>query len=403
MVPTLALFSTANAQDKDAEFKPHGQLWGYAFGDFAYKDHADSVGSGAVKYSKGRGGSNQYTTMAPGTSMFQFRRIYLGYNYEISQKFSAEFLLAAEDDFNAGLDNQAAGDVLQNGKFSPYVKLANIRWKNIFKGSDLVFGQSNTPTFAKQGKNSQTAEEVWGYRSIERTITDIRRTSSYDMGIKLEGTLPKNDNYGYILMVANGTGAKVEGDPFKWFYGDIFAKFMDKKLVVDLYADYNRYVWTDTWHDDRQMTKLFVAYTVPKFTVGVEYFMNRVMGDCIATKIAGGKDTITSKSSGLTLFVKGRIKKDKLGFFARYDNYNPSINLNNGTYASYAEQKTSQYDPNNKESFLTLGLDYTPIKNVHIMPNIWRNTYSWQGTPSTSKPDDNDMVYRITFYYIYGK
>ncbi len=30
----------ANA-DTTAEFKPHGQLWGVAFGDYAYKENAD--------------------------------------------------------------------------------------------------------------------------------------------------------------------------------------------------------------------------------------------------------------------------------------------------------------------------------------------------------------------------
>jgi hypothetical protein len=161
------------------------------------------------------------------------------------------------------------------------------------------------------------------------------------------------------------------------------------------------------------MTKFFVAYTVPKFTVGVEYYMNRVMGDVIAKRItaAGSRtqDTITSASTGLSIFAKGRIYKDKLGFFARYDMYNPTSNVNNNMYSSYSEQKVSQYDVQNKESFLTLGLDWTPNKNVHIMPNIWYNTYANQVNPSnnpaiaTARPDANDMVYRLTFYWRYGK
>src|ERR1700712_4371052 len=142
----LGLVAKVHAQDAD-QFKPSGKLWGYAFGDYAYKAHGDTVGG------SGRGGSNQYSNVAKNQSLFQMRRVYLGYNYDISKKFSAEFLLAAEDDFNAGLDNQAAGDVLQNGKFSPYIKLANLRWKNIFKNSDFVFGQQATPTFAKTGRN----------------------------------------------------------------------------------------------------------------------------------------------------------------------------------------------------------------------------------------------------------
>ena len=403
--------ATAQNKANDEEFKPHGTLWGYAFGDYAYKANADSVGGG-------RGGSNQYTKVVKNTNLFQWRRIYLGYDYEISKKFSAEFLLAAEDDFQSGALGQGNGDILVNNKFSPYVKIANIRMKNVFPGADLVFGQSTTPTFAKQGKNAQTSEEVWGYRSIERTITDVRRTGSYDMGIKLEGTLPKNDNFGYIAMIGNGTGAKPENDAFKWFYGDIFAKFMNKHLIMDLYVDYQKMVWmsystpggTAAWHDDRQMTKLFVAYTVPKFTVGVEYFMNRNMGDIFAKRItaAGSRtqDTITAKSTGLSIFAKGRIYKDKLGFFARYDMFDPSGNINNGEYSSYSTAKISQYDVNAKESFLTLGLDWTPIKSVHIMPNIWYNTYANTNTTAAVaavRPDGNDMVYRLTFYWRYGK
>lgn len=394
---------SAQTMTDTTQFKPSGKLWGYAFGDYVYKDHADSVGSGAVPYSKGRGGGNQYTNMPPSTSMFQFRRIYLGYNYDISRKFSAEFILAAEDNFNGGLDNQNAGDVLQDGKFTPYVKIANVRWKNLWKGTDLVVGQSNTPAFAKQGPNNQTAEELWSYRSIERTVADIRRTPSFDMGVSLQGHLPENDNYGYILMVGNGQGARPENDAFKWFYGDVFAKFLNKKLVVDVYADYQRMVWNADWHNDRQMVKLFVGYTVPKFTVGVEALMNRVMGDVFATRAAGGVDTITAKSTAVSVFARGPIVKDKLGFFARYDMYNPGGNLDNGNYTAYAEQRVSQYDVNTKESFVTAGLDFTPIKNVHIMPNIWYNTYSFTGRTNAARPDGYDLVYRLTFYYIYGK
>jgi len=32
------------------------------------------------------------------------------------------------------------------------------------------------------------------------------------------------------------------------FYGDVFAMFLDKKLIFDLYADYERLAWTPTLH-----------------------------------------------------------------------------------------------------------------------------------------------------------
>ena len=442
---SLFMFAgVVNAQtmtDTTAEFKPSGKLWGYAFGDYAYKGGTDEAN---------RGGSNQYTKIPVNSNMFQWRRIYLGYNYEISKKFSAEFLLASEDDFASGVLGQGNGDILVNNKFSPYVKIANIRWKNFFRNSDLVFGQMNTPGFAKTGRNDQTSEEVWAYRSIERTISDIRRTPSFDFGAALQGWFDNGGKYGYDLMVANGQSAKPENDAFKWFYGDVWAKFFDKRLVIQFYQDYEKLNWnavttgqaqiptsvttgtvtTTTYanpspaglHHDREMSKIFVAWNTKKLTVGAEVFEQVMLGD--VQEVVKSEHKVyyaTTKAMGISAFVRGRIYKEKLGFFARYDNYDPTGNLNNVVnnplVTSYSAL-TSQYEPSNKEQFVTLGIDYTPIKNVHIMPNIWLNTYN-SGVDATasnsagtkySSMNSNispikgtDAVYRLTFYWIYGK
>lgn len=416
------------AQSTDTAFKPHGKLWGYAFGDLAYKGSGDTVNGG-------RGGSNQYTKMPANANLFQWRRVYLGYSYEISQKFVAEFLLAAEDDFNSGIINQGAGDITTNGKFTPYLKLANLRWRNIWKGTDLVVGQAPVTAFAQDAAlkeyavNTQTSEEVWAYRSIERTITDIRRTPSFDMGIALHGVFEKNRNYGYDLQVGNGQSAKVENDAYKWFYSDVWAKFFNKKLIVELYQDYEKLHWgvyvkglNGPWYNDRNMTKLFVAYNTTKFTVGLEAYQNTLMGDVIVT----GKDKNTyyrnTNATAVSLFVRGRITPEKLGFFARMDNYNPSGDLSkiaNDANTSSIAFNTSNYDATTKEMFVTFGIDFTPMKNVHIMPNVWLNTYtsalSGTGTNTAngityyninhnvSGQIGTDAVYRLTFYYIYGK
>jgi hypothetical protein len=384
IISALAM-TTLGVQAQDtAQFKPAGKLWGYAFGDYAYKAHGDTVGG------NGRGGSNQYTGVAKDQSLFQFRRIYLGYDYDISKKFSAQFLLAAEDDITAG-------DVLSDGKFAPYIKLANIRWKNIFPGSDVVFGLQPTPAFAT------TSEPVWAYRSIERTIMDIRRTSSFDLGISLQGHLPKNDNFSYTLMVSNGTGARPETDAMKWFWGDVNYKFFNKKLIVDLYGDFARLNLAPGFRHERSTGKLFVAYTVPNVTIGVEAFVNTLMADDISTRGNGTRDTTTTKAYGVSVFGRGKLYKDKLGWFARYDNYNPSTNNDNTVYVSESPL-TSQYNPNTKEQFVTAGIDFTPVKNVHIMPNVWYNYYENAGPKNYGDANnDYDLVFRLTFHYIYGK
>jgi hypothetical protein len=395
IVITLSLsFSSLKAQylwNSDSAFRAgapnSGRLWGYAFGDYSYKGHTDSLN---------RGGNNQYTGVPQTRSSFQFRRIYVGYDYNISKKFSAEFLLAAEDDF-------AGGDLLVNNKFTPYIKYMNIRWKDfVFKGNDLVVGLSPTPAYP------YLAESIWSYRSIERTVSDIRRTPSFDFGASLQGRFfneTKTASYGYNLMVGNGQSAKPENDIFKWFYGDAFVRFLNNKLIFDIYGDYERLNWTPAspfTHHSRQMTKAYLAYATPALTIGVEGFINHSLNDVVG--VAGArKDTLTANSTGISVYVHGNIVKDKLRFFARFDSYNPDKDYDNGTYTKYIGLQAT-YEPNNKEQFITAGLDFIPVKNVHFMPNIWYNKYTGQGANLTgSAAKDHDLVYRLTFYFTFGK
>ena len=445
----LSLAVSAKAQtDSSTEFKPSGRLWGYAFSDFAYKGTADNIGTAASPVS--RGGSNQYTGMPANANTFQFRRIYLGYNYDISPKFSAEFLLAMEDDFNGASITQgpagtSIGDVTQGGKFAPYVKYGDIKWKNIFKNSDLKIGSQATPSFAKTDRNEQTAEEVWGYRAVERTVADIRRTPSFDMGASLQGWFDKTGNFGYMIMAGNGQSAKPGTSIDKWFYGDLYAKFFKKRLIIDLYADYQRLNNWGTWvpgptsgvesangpeYQSRNMTKLFVAWNTNKLTVGFEGFQNVELSGLKVAETNNNTFYKTFSAMAFSFYVRGRILSapngdPRLNFFARYDNYDPSGNLS--TVVNEATTKTvtvnsgvSNYDPYTKEQFVTFGIDYMPVRNVHIIPNVWLNTYtsslSATGSNDASTPlaytkiggsevngiKGTDAVYRITLYYIYN-
>ena len=418
----LMVFSVSTSAqyllNSDTAFKAgsanSGRIWGYAFGDAYYKANSDSFN---------RGNGNQYSGIPKNRNAFAFRRIYLGYDYNISKTFSAELLLAAEDNFPAGnppSSAAASGDQLLNNKLAFYIKLANLRWKNIFKGTDLVVGQLSTPTFAL------LSEKMWNYRAVERTITDIRRTPSYDFGAALQGTFdPKTKNFGYNVMMGNGSSAKPEADSYKWFYGDVYGFFLDKKLVVDLYADYERLAWTPSWHHARQMSKIYVAYNSAAttkgidpgngFTIGAEYFVNNLKNDWFATKAAGGVDTVTANASGLSLFVHGDIIPKKLRFFVRYDIYNPFNKIDNTKYTKYVGN-TGNYNDNSyvgstgngdvtyKQQFFTTGLDFMPAKNVHFIPNIWYNHYATQLSNSYGKSTgDNDLVFRLTFHYVFGK
>jgi hypothetical protein len=405
LASALLFFIAGVANAQDSTFKPSGKLWGQVFADALYKGHTDSLKRGFGQYA----GTTNYPQSF---NAFQFRRVYLGYNYDIAPKFSAEVLLSAEN------NNSTTQDVLGDGKLAPFIKYANIRMKNVFPGADLVFGQQATPAFAK------SSEPIWGYRSIEKTITDFHGTPSYDMGVSLQGKFdPKTGCFGYNVLIANGTSAKVAPTTsYKWLYADIWGTFLNKKLFVDLYADYNllnRVQSTATkpvFNTARNMVKLTVGYTTPKFAVGAEAFINTFTNQFTATA-AAVKDTLSPAAEGISLFVRGAIIPGKLGFFARYDMVNPNTKVDSTKYGNAAASpygalvSVSSYTSTwySKETFITAGLDFTPSKDIHIMPNIWYNGYAAQYAPTTganavgTKAKDYDLVYRVTFAYTFGK
>ena len=411
--------------DSDSEFNAGtpktGRVWGLVFGDYYYKAHADALN---------RGGANQYTGIPHDRNAFQIRRVWIGYDYNFNKKFSSEILLAAEDNLPPGnppTSATAGGDELLNNKLAFYVKLANLRIKNLWRGTDLVIGQQSVPAFVGY------SDRVWSYRSVEKTFTDIRRTPAYDLGIGLQGTFdPKTKNYGYNFLVANGSGAKPASNSYKWVYGNIWAKFFNQKWVADLYADYDKLDQTSSWQHSRQMLKGFIGYNTSPLTVGVEGFVNNLKQDAFAMRMNGsGVDTLNNVAKGISVFVHGDIIKNQLRFFARFDHYIPTNIINNTMYKSYV-LNTNNYnddsyfsiatpnaaalatgDQTYMQNFITFGLDYMPIRNIHIIPNIWYNYYATQlsdnlnntvnkGLASNAK-GDYDLVYRVTFYYTFGK
>lgn len=134
---------------------------------------------------------------------------------------------------------------------SLFVKLANVKWKNIFKGLTLSIGEMYTPAVV------ENIEPIWDYRCIERTISDIRLTPAWDLGISLKGKMIHTDaaKVGYHIMVGNGSVSRPENDIFKTFYANINAKFLNNKLIIDLYADYTRLQWKTNWRQDREYDK----------------------------------------------------------------------------------------------------------------------------------------------------
>ncbi|MDB5115956.1 MAG: hypothetical protein JWQ79_1448 [Mucilaginibacter sp.] len=399
------------AAKEDAAWVPVRRLWGYAFGDLYFNQHADATN---------RGAETMYNGVPANRNAFQFRRIYLGYDYDINQKFTAEVLLASEPNANTGViagtgTSTSNGDNLADNKMGFFIKNFNLRVRDLWTGTDLVVGEMSTPGFAlnEPGTNGPTSlsEATWGNRFIEKTITDFHKNNSYDVGAALQGTFdPSTKNFGYVLMVGNNSTASLltASNPntgfYKIFYGDLWGKFLDKHLYVDIYSDYAPTNTSTTTIPDQQnhsMQKIFVAYTTPKFTVGVEAYTQSFKDGVTNT---GTKNVENATAQGISVWARATLVKDKLFIFGRYDGYNPDTKFDAGN--SYTVNTNyGSYNPTVKETFYTGGLDFTPAPKIHFSPNFWLIDYKDQRSSTTTGyvAPDHTMVYRMTFYYTFGK
>jgi hypothetical protein len=301
--------------------------------------------------------------------------MYLGYDYNISPTFSTSVILEGSDVVQA-----------TRGDRSVTIKALNVRWKDIYPGADLIFGQMSTLAF------SMFSEKIWNYRSVEKTIVDMRGIrSSSDLGIALYGKLDSAGTYGYNVMIGNGTATRPEDltptGKHKIYSGDVFAYFLDRKIIVDLYADYQ------TALNERQQVTLkgFTAYQSRPITIGVEV---------VSQQLNNAKsDGSAATSLGISLFARSQVITDKLDVFARFDTFNPDNNYRDEDVipAYSVSNMFRHYD----ETFFLAGLDYAPHKNVHIIPNIWINSYSAKTEASILPARETDIVPRLTVYFIY--
>jgi hypothetical protein len=359
------IISKAEGQNSsDSSFKPHGEISGLFFGDYAYKLDADSLKRGNLEYSG----------LPKNNSQFNIRRLYFGYEYFASPKFSMGLVLASE------------GQIPSTSNRNIFIKYLGIRWKNIFIGSDLYFGQIRTPTFALM-------EKVWGFRAVEKTITDQRLIApSSDLGVSLQGILNKHQTLGYTIMVANGSGIRPENDKYKKLYTNLVAKFAQQKIILDL--NYNYEFFSPVLHRSRQTFKVGAAYQTKKFAMGAEAFDDELNNFGRAVLVNRTDTTLQNQRIlGISVFLTNNWTK-KISSFIRFDRFNPDKFYNSstkyiGTYANY------------NETFFTAGLDFQPIEKVHIIPNIWYNHYHNKNNQPTNLFNGNDLVARCTVYVIF--
>jgi hypothetical protein len=296
---------------------------------------------------------------------FQLRRIYFTYDDEISEQFITRFRIE--------MDNGGSVD----SKINPFVKDAWLKWKNVFQGSDLIFGIQPTTAY-------EISENAWGYRSLEKTIMDLRGViPSRDLGVAMRGKIDDGGQFNYWLMVANGNGNKnLPKDKHRRYSATFHVKPMEN-FQMTLTGDYrdqaaipNPATPGATMGNGIFTGALFAGYSEPdKFNIGVEAFMQSTANGMV---VSGAPKS--ANSIGFSVWASANIQPD-LSLVGRFD----------------------YWDPNNDASIkgdsrnLIIGsLAWKANKNVTMMPNVYVETYE-----SAARSYDTSVTGRFTLYYIF--
>jgi hypothetical protein len=358
----LVVSACVIAQDKP----PAGKFSGYMMGDYYYNLKRDA-GFAALA-------NNASASAAPGgTAMqsFLLRRVYFAYDNDISEQFTTRFRLEADQ----------GTDLLTSGKISVYVKDAYLRWKNIFSGSDLIFGIQPPPTY-------DVSEAAWGYRFLEKTIMDLRGIyGSRDVGVSLKGKLVESGMFNYWIMVGKNAGnAPATTSKYNRYSAQLHIKPLTN-LQATLYFDFlGAADRADPFHagtfvgNTTSTLALFAGYAQPNsFNVGIEAFSQSVANGYIAV---GATSLSSLTKTGISGWLSVNVTSD-IAAVVRYDNFDPNTN-------SVAVGDVRNY--------LIGGLSFKLNKNVFVSPNVLFESYQ---APNGGSAPDASVTARVTFYYIF--
>jgi len=343
------LFALAPGQDK-------GRLSGLAYFDYSYNVARDTAIGGF---------SNKALNGVKSFQTFQFRRFYFTYDYDIATDFTTRFRLEADESALAS-----------NGKTGVFVKDASLRWKNVFGQGDLILGVQPTPAY-------EISESVWGYRSLEKTIMDLRGiVSSRDLGVSLKGKLDGEGMFSYWVMVADGSANKPETDKYKRYFLHIRLQPV-KSLDITLYGDLDARATISNPYTTKRVSNstttmaMFVGYVpMDGLKVGVEG---------VLTQTANGFNTGTALNtkSGLALSFFGSYGLGTdLTIVGRYDLYDPNTD---------GSAKTDSRD------YFIAALDWKVNDRVSVIPNVQIETYE----KSPSRTFDASVNGRLTVIWIF--
>jgi len=292
---------------------------------------------------------------------FWLRRAYFTYDYTFSPAITTRLRLEMN-----------GNGKLAGGAATPFVKDAYVKWT--FHGrQQLTLGIQPSLTF-------DFLEGVWGLRHIEKTPLDLyRMDSSRDTGLTMAGPINESATMRYAVQWGNESGNNGETDRFKGYRGTFRYEKNPGFTAEGMVGYFNRL--NDA---DRITAQIFLAYRKPRGRVGFQYsFQQRN-----AANGSTAADTMLDVVSGFGVFD---IKRQKVSVFARVDHFaDPCADCSGIDYLPIAT--------NAPFTFTLVGLEYYIHPSVRFSPNVELVSY---GSPATGTKPKNDVVPRVTFYWVF--
>jgi len=291
------------------------------------------------------------------------RRAYFTFDYTFSPTITTRLRLEMN-----------SNGKLAGGSLTPYVKDAYLRW-TYYGRQQLTLGIQPSLTF-------NYLESAWGLRHIEKTPLDLYRwDSSRDTGVTLSGPLNLSRSLSYAVQYGNESGNASEVDTKKAVRGTLRYD-SDPGITVEVMAGhFNR-----ANDADRTTAQGVVTYGAERVRAGFQYsFQKRRPARPVPPGIS---DINLDLFSG---FAVVDIEPQKMSAFFRVDRHaDPCLDCASLDYLPI--------DPRAPFTMTLVGMEFYAHPSVRFSPNVEIVTY---GTPRVGTKPKNDVVARLTFYWVW--
>jgi hypothetical protein len=296
---TLLLTARVVSGQTNEEFRPGGKIFGLLFTDF-------------------------HTTFSDGagTSAFEVRRSYLGFDYSFSPTFSSRILYD-------GTTDTINGKMIYTG----YLRNAYIQYDN---GNLIIRGG------LIGAEHISVTEKLWNYRYVTKPFIDYTgMVFTADLGLMAKARA--GDRLILDLSVTNGRGFRDIAPDGTYRFSAGASVMPLKNLIIRGYYD----IMGPSGRMQRTAS-IIGAWTGRSFSAGAEYLRqdNHLM-------------TAGKNYTGFSLFASLNLS-EKVSLFARFDDISSTV----------PEDSDEAWNLPNDGGKFFIGLDISPVHNVRFSPNF---------------------------------